>query len=351
MTTVRPRRTKVADVGRPVASGAGGASERNSEEWTTGAPTEGDHGSPSLSKTLPKKAVQPFPRELARFVGAAPYLLPVLLVFAVFTYYPLIRVISLSFTDADMLRPTPNFVGLHNYAAMLANREFWASLTTTAVFALSVTVLEVGLGMALAFLMNAKTRLQGLLRGAVFAPVVVSIAATAVVWNYLLSPSAGPVNRTLEGVGLPGLGWLADPKTALASVILIATWKGVGLPAVLFLAGLQGIPKELEEAAAIDGATRPQIARRITVPLLGPTTMLVFFISLVGTFQSYGLVLLLTGGGPAGSTNLLGYYIYQNAFSFFQMGFASALSVALFVLLLVLGFVQLKVAEKRVHYQ
>ena len=184
-----------------------------------------------------------------------------------------------------------------------------------------------------------------------FAPVVVSIAATAVVWNYLLSPSSGPVNQALGAIGVSGPGWLGDPGTALASVIMIAAWKGVGLPAVLFLSGLQGIPRELDEAAAIDGATRLQVARRITIPLLGPTSMVVFFISLVGTFQSYSLVLLLTGGGPAGSTNLLGYFIYQNAFSFFQMGFASALSVALFLLLLILGFVQLKLSERRVHYQ
>lgn len=303
------------------------------------------------TQVLPRATKQARSVHGLHLLGAAPYLLPALVVFAVFTYYPLGRVMYLSFTDADMLQPYPNVVGLQNYSAMLANPEFWRSLTVTAIFALGVTLLEVGLGMALAFLMNAPTRLQRLLRGAVFTPVVVSIAATAVVWNYLLSPASGPVNQALSAVGLQGPGWLSDPSTALASVILVATWKGVGLPAVLFLSGLQAIPRELEEAAVIDGATRTQVAGRVTIPLLAPTTMVVFFISLVGTFQSYGLVLLLTGGGPAGSTNLLGYYIYQNAFSFFQMGFASALSVALFGLLLALGLLQLKLSERRVHYQ
>jgi multiple sugar transport system permease protein len=305
----------------------------------------------TINKALLRSTVRGRPRGMTGLLQAVPYLLPALLIFAAFTYYPLVKVIYLSFTNADMLKPTPEFIGLQNYRAMLASREFWSSLGITATFALGVTAFEVGLGMALAFLMNAPTRLQGLLRGAVFTPVVVSIAATAVVWNYLLSPSSGPVNQALGAVGIAGPGWLSDPGTALAAVILIAVWKGVGLPAVLFLSGLQGIPRELDEAAAIDGATRGQIARRITVPLLGPTTMVVFFISLVGTFQSYSLVLLLTGGGPAGSTNLLGYFIYQNAFSFFQMGFASALSVALFLLLLLVGFVQLKLSERRVHYQ
>ena len=290
------------------------------------------------------------PSALSELFAATPYLLPALLIFVVFTYYPLARVVYLSLTDADMLT-APSWLGLDNYRALLGNREFWASLGITATFAVAVTALEVGLGLALAFLMNARTRLQGLLRGAVFAPVVVSLAATAVVWNYLLSPNSGPINQLLERLGLSGPGWLSDPSTALASVILVAVWKGVGLPAVLFLAGLQGLPRELEEAAAIDGASRSTVARRITIPLLAPTTVVVVFISLIGTFQSYGLVLLLTRGGPAGSTNLLGYYIYQNAFVFFQMGLASTLSVVLFALLLTLGILQLKIAERRVHYQ
>jgi multiple sugar transport system permease protein len=279
-----------------------------------------------------------------------PYLAPALIVFALFTYFPLGRVIYLSLTDADFLRPTPNWVGTQNFTAMFASREFWNSFFITAVFAVGVTALEVILGMALGFLMNNKTRVTGLLRGAVFAPVVISVSATAITWLFFFNTQGGPVNRALALAGIPPVGWFTDPKIALFSVILVTVWKGVGLPAVLYLAGLQGIPRELEEAAIVDGATRWQVARRVTIPLLAPTTMVVFFISLVGTFQSYGLVLLLTQGGPVGSTTLLGYYIYQNAFQFFQMGYASALSVALFVLLAILAYLQFKVSERRVHY-
>jgi len=283
-------------------------------------------------------------------MGAAPYLLPALLIFALFEYYPLVKVMWLSLTNADLLSE-PKFIGLENYQKMFFSKDFWQSIGLTAIFALGVTACEVGLGMGLAFLMNAPTRLKTLLRGAVFAPVVVSIAATSVVWNYLMNPNGGPLNAFLHALGLPGSTWLTHPDSALASVILIAVWKGVGLSAVLFLAGLQNVPRELEEAASIDGANRFTIAARVTVPLLAPTTLLVFFISLVGTFQSYSLVLLLTQGGPVGSTNLMGFYIYQNAFQFFSMGFASALSVALFALLLLLAYVQFKLSEKRVHYQ
>ena len=290
-------------------------------------------------------------RANTQFWNAFPYVVPALLIFVLFTYYPLLRVMYLSLTDADFLKPTPNFVGLANYQSMLSSREFYSSLLTTMLFALGVTTLEVGLGLCLGFLMNAKTRVQGLLRGAVFTPVVISIAATAIVWMFLLNTQGGPINSSLNSLGLDNVGWLTDPNMALISVILVSVWKGVGLSAVLFLSGLQGISRELEEAAVVDGANRWQIAWRITLPLLSPTTFVVFFISLVGTFQSYGLVLLLTQGGPVGSTTLLGYYIYQNAFQFFQMGYASALSVALFLLLATLGFVQFKLSERRVHYQ
>lgn len=284
-------------------------------------------------------------------LGALPYLLPALVVFAVFEYYPLMRVVYLSLTDADLLR-TPNWVGLENYQRMLANREFLNAMWVTTIFAVVVTLVEVALGMALAFLMNLKTRFQTFLRGAIFAPVVVSVTAAALIWLHMMNPNGGPLNAVLSAFGLPGLKWLTHPSTALASVILIAVWKGVGLPAVIYLAGLQGIPRELQEAARVDGATPWQVARRITIPLLAPTTMVVFFLSLVGTFQSYGLILVLrTDGGPVGSTSLMGYYIYQNAFQYFQMGYASAVSVALFLLLVLLAWIQFKVSEGRVHYQ
>lgn len=287
---------------------------------------------------------------LRRLIQALPYLLPALIVFALFTYYPLFNVISMSFTDADFLRP-PNWVGLDNYTKMFSAPEFWGSLAITTVFAVGVTALEVVLGMMLGFLMNAKTRVTPLLRAAVFAPVVISISATAIVWLFFLNTQGGPVNSALALFGIPPVGWFTDPQIALLGVIIVAVWKGVGLPAVLYLSGLQGISKELEEAAIVDGANRWQVATKITIPLLAPTTMVVFFISLVGTFQSYGLVLLLTRGGPVGSTTLLGYYIYENAFQFFQMGYASALSVALFALLALLAWMQFKVSERRVHYQ
>lgn len=289
-------------------------------------------------------------RASTRFLAAAPYLLPALLIFVTFTYYPLVNVAYLSLTDADLISP-PQFVGLENYRFLTTDPGFLLSLRVTAIFSLSLTLLEVLFGMALGFLMNAPSRVQGLVRGAVFAPVVVSVAATAILWIYFLNPTIGPVGGLLVSLGLPAPNWLNGANTALPAVILVSFWKGVGFAAVLYLAGLQGIPRELEEAASVDGAGRWATVRRVVIPLLAPTTSVVFFISLVNSFQAYGLVLIMTQGGPAGSTRLLGYFLYENAFRFFQMGYASAVSIVLFMLLVSLAFVQFRLSERRLHYR
>ncbi len=289
-------------------------------------------------------------RAAKQVFAASPYWLPALAIFVTFTYYPLVRVAYLSFTDADLLTK-PAWVGLENYRYLFEDPNFWNSLRITAIFSVATTVLGVTLGMALGFLMCAETRLTGLVRGAIFAPVVVSIAATAILWLYFLNPNVGPINLLLAGVGIPGPKWLQTPSLALPTVILVNFWKGVGFAAVLYMAGLKQLPQELEDAAAVDGAGRAAVARFITIPLLAPTTLLIAFISLVNSFQAYGLVLLMTRGGPAGSTNLVGYFLYENAFRFFQMGYASAISIVLFVVLMVLTLVQFKLSERKIHYR
>ena len=198
--------------------------------------------------------------------------------------------------------------------------------------------------------MHLRSRFSRLLQAVVFAPVVLPLTVTAIAWGYLVNPGSGAINRLLERAGVPTLGWLQDPGLALPTLVLITVWKGVGLPAVLYLAGLKQIPGELLEAAEVDGATPSQTTRRVTIPLLGPTTVLVVFLSLVSTVQSYVLVLLMTQGGPLGRTHLIGYFIYQQAFQFFHMGYAAAASCVLFGLLLGLGWLQLRITERRVHY-
>lgn len=282
---------------------------------------------------------------------ALPYLLPALLVFALFEYYPLLRVIYLSLTDADLLK-SPQWIGLANYTRMFQSAEFLNSLAVTVIFAFAVTGLEVVLGMTLGFLMNRKGPFQNLVRGAVFAPVVVSLAAAAVIWLHLLNPTGGPVNQLLQALGLPPSRWLQDPGTALAAVILIALWKGVGLPAVLYLAGLQGIPKELQEAAQVDGATPYQVARWITLPLLGPHHP-------AGVFHLAGghLPELRPHPGaphrrrPGGQHHVAGLLHLPERFPVLPDGLCQR-SVGVSVLAAgLLGWLQFKVSERRVHYQ
>jgi multiple sugar transport system permease protein len=286
----------------------------------------------------------------SRVLTAYGFLLPALTIFVTFTYYPLLQVFYLSFTDADMISP-PQLIGTENYQLLTKDPAFLNSLKITTFFSLATTVLEVILGMALGFLMNTKMRVQGLVRGAVFAPVVVSVTATAILWLYFLNPNVGPLNQLLNSFGLPAPNWLEQTSSALTAVILTNVWKSVGFAAVLYLAGLQAIPEQLREAARVDGANAWQVTRFITVPLLSPTTALVFFISLVGSFQAYGLVLLMTRGGPAGSTNMLAYYLYENAFRFFDMGYAAAISTVLFIVLVAISVLQFKLTESKVHYQ
>lgn len=289
-------------------------------------------------------------RRFGRTAEAYVFLLPALALFVTFTYYPLLTVAYLSLTDADLISRA-SFIGLANYRLLTEDPVFWRALRVTVIFSVSATLLDVTLGMLLGFLMNAKMRLQGLVRAAIFTPVVVSVAATAILWLYFLNPNIGPITLLLRALGFSPPNFLQSTATALPAVIVVNTWKGVGFAAVLFLAGLQAIPKELLEAAAIDGATLWQRTRYVTIPLLSPTTVLVLFISLVGSFQAYGLVLLMTRGGPAGSTNLLGFYLYENAFRFFDMGYASAISIVLFLVLVVISALQFKLTERRVHYQ
>jgi multiple sugar transport system permease protein len=199
------------------------------------------------------------------------FLLPALAIFVTFTYYPLLQVFYLSFTDADMISP-PQLIGTENYQLLTKDPAFINSLRITVIFSVATTVLEVIFGMALGFLMNTKMRVQGLVRGAVFAPVVVSVTATAILWLYFLNPNVGPLNLLLHSLGLPAPNWLEQTSSALAAVILTNVWKGVGFAAVLYLAGLQAIPEQLREAAQVDGANAWQVTRFITVPLLSPTT-------------------------------------------------------------------------------
>lgn len=265
---------------------------------------------------------------LALFLG------PSLLGLAAFTLLPILASLGLSFTNWDLLTP-PRFVGLGNFGHMVADAEFWRTLRNTVTFLVGYVPLVLAMGLLVAVLLNAKIPFRGLFRTMYFIPVVTSWVAVALVWKWLLNPAYGLINSALGAIGIAGPAWLFDPRWAMIAVILTSVWKDTGFIMVIMLAGLQGIPREYYEAASIDGANRGQGLLHITIPLLAPTIVFCLSISLIGAFQVFDQVYIMTEGGPAGATMVLVERIVSNAFSYSRMGYASAVSWVLFLIIFV----------------
>ena len=278
------------------------------------------------------------------------YVLPALCFLTVFLLWPTVYSVILSVQRWDFLSETRPFVGLENYRGLLESGEFRNSLRVTLLFVAASVPVRMALGLGLAQLVLQETRLNRLLRGVYFLPVVSSSVAISLVWRWLFNTDAGLINALLMGLGGTGVPWLINPDTALFAVIIVSVWQGLGYDVVLFIAGLQAIPKEYVEAARIDGANGWQVFRSVTWPLLTPTTFFILVVSVIGSFQVFAVVNVMTGGGPALGTDVLVNLLYRRAFVYFDIGRASALAVVLLVILLVLTFLQFRVAGKRVHY-
>ncbi len=275
---------------------------------------------------------------------------PNLFLFAVFTYWPLIYNGYLSFVRWDMLSPVKIWVGLGNYTRLFTSSDFAFIMQNTVVFTLgSVTAIcLIGLGMAL--LLNQKLRGRDSVRGIVFSPVMLSGAAIGIVWIYIFDPRYGLLDILIRGVGLHSPNWLLDPSWALLAVIIVHVWKNLGYAVVIFLAGLQAIPKELYEAATVDGAGSWARFRAVTVPGLSPVLFFLVLTSILAGFQSFDIIKVMTDGGPVKSTTTLVYYLYQEGFVAFNAGRAGVASVVLFVMMLAITIVQMRYSESNVHY-
>lgn len=283
---------------------------------------------------------------LAFLVFAGPNMISVL----VFTLIPVIVGFGLSFTDWNMLS-APTFVGFANYIELLTDDPlFWLSLKNTAVYSLMVIPFAIAISMALAIALNSKIRGKGFYRTMIFLPYVTSAVAVALVWKWFLHPDFGVVNAILRPLGVPKLGWYTDPDMALLSVAIVAVWQSAGYYMILFLAGLQGIPKQLYEAASLDGASPWQSFRHITFPLLMPTTFFVLIMSLIASFQVFTLIFNMTSGGPGNATLVYVYQLWENAFTYFKMGYASAMAYILFMIMLLITAIQVRFMGRRVSY-
>jgi len=273
---------------------------------------------------------------------------PSLLLFALVYLYPVAYSAWVSLYEWDLVMPA-RWVGAANYRALVST-EFWEVVTNTVKYSVGVVVLSQALGLGLAVLLNDRTRLGALLQASIFSSYVVSWVAVSLLWIWLLDPQYGLVAYLLRLVGLPAVNWLGDHRWALWTLVLVTVWKTVGYPMVIYLAGLQAIPGDLYEAAALDGAGGWQRFRHITWPLLTPTTLFLVVTLTITSFQGFDIVKIMTQGGPVTSTMIYVYYIYEQAFQYFKLGKASAAVVLFFIGIVVLTFAQWLVFRRRVHY-
>ncbi len=269
-------------------------------------------------------------------------LLPSFLVFAAFTLYPMLYSLYMSFTDAGLLKQGYSFVGLANYAKLLKDEAFMKSMLNTLIYTLGLVPLTNLASFALALALNRKLRLTRLYRAAFFMPVVASTASVATVWFLFYDPYYGGFNSLLQRIGIAGPAWLSDPRWALAAVILMSIWKNLGYSMVIYLAGLQDIPQDTYDAASLDGAGGWNLTRYITIPMMGRVLAFTMIMSTVRSFQVFGQIRVMTGGGPADSTLVAVYYVYKQAFeSPYRFGYASAAAWAVFAAIALLSAGQL----------
>lgn len=279
------------------------------------------------------------------------YLLPVLLGVVIVTGGAIVVTVGLGFTEWDFLT-APRFVGLDNYREMVASDLFWTVAINTFYYVALAVPPMIGISLALALLVHRRIRGVRLFRTLLFFPVVTSMVAVAVVWSWLYNPEHGLINFVLNTFfGIDGPRWLQSTEWALPAIAMMTVWKGVGYNMLIFLAGLQGIPAPLYEAASLDGAGRVRQFLSITLPALSPTTFFVLIITLIGSFQLFEQTYMMTEGGPANSTLTLSYFVFQNAFQYFRMGYATALACLLFAITFAVTLVQFRLQRRWVHYE
>lgn len=283
---------------------------------------------------------------LAGYLFVAPQVLGI----TAFVLIPLCLVVYFSFHEWNVLANTFTFVGGQNFERFLTDPQIAPVMQATGVFSVALVFFNIALALMLAVMLNRSLAGITFFRTLFFSPVVVSLVAWTIVWGFLFQDNGG-INGALEMVGIDGPNWLREGPTAMVAVVIVQLFKNVGLNMVLFLAALQGVPQELKEAASIDGAGPRTVFTRIVIPLISPTILLTFIITIVGSLQVFAQIAVLTQGGPGISTTVLVYYLFQQAFLFGEFGYGSVLSLVLFAIVLLLTVVQWQLRKKWVFYE
>ena len=266
--------------------------------------------------------------------------------------FPIIASLALSFTNWNFVSgfEGASFVGIDNFQNLLSNKLFHKALINNFILLLAVPIMLI-ISLSLAVIINKYVYLKDLFKVIYFMPFISSVVAVAVVFQVLFHPSKGPINQLLMSIGIENPpGWIADITFSLPSVMLIMIWTGIGFNLIIYLAGLQNVPKELYEAAQIDGATAWYQFTKITIPLVSPTTFLLLITGIISSFKVFDLIIVLTGGGPANSTLTPVVYLYQQAFIELKTGYASAISLIMFIIILIITYIQFIVQKKWVNY-
>ncbi|MFC0673188.1 carbohydrate ABC transporter permease [Brachybacterium hainanense] len=295
---------------------------------TSAAPSTAAASGPAPAS--PRRRSPAEPKALVGWLFIAPNLLGV----ALFTFVPLVSVVLLSFTEWNLVSGFEGIelVGVDNFVFVLQDPTFWRSLLITVVYAGAAVPLTLAAGLLLAMALNRDLPARGLLRACFFIPYIVNVVAIGMTWMMLLDPSAGLLNQFLGSLGLEHLpGWFASSRWALPALILVTVWAQAGYACLIYLSALQDAPVQLYEAARIDGAGRTRMFRAITWPALLPASLFLLVTLFVGISQSFGMIALITNGGPGSSTTTLSFYMYQTSFQFYRFGYASAVGLVTFL--------------------
>jgi multiple sugar transport system permease protein len=276
-----------------------------------------------------------------------PYLFiaPNLVLFSAFSFLPLLYALYISFHDWGLISE-PDFIGTRNYVRLVHDPLFWRSLANTLAYAAGTVPASMGIGLLLAMALNRSRRGRVVLRSIYFLPIVVSAVATGTIAAWLFNDNYGVINSMLVSLGLPRIAWLSTPQWALPSLMIVTLWLRIGFCMIVYLAALQSIPSMYYEAARIDGASTLHQFRHITLPLLGPATFLLLILSVIYSFHVFDLIYVMTGGGPGFSTTMLVQYIYRTAFVTSEMGYASAMGLALYGMILVFTVLQWRASRQ-----
>lgn len=282
-----------------------------------------------------------------------PYVLiaPAVILVCLFSIYPLLFAIKVSFLNWDVVTNTQSFVGFNNYVNIFNDPVFGKVLKNTLVYTVFTVVFGLVFAVLIGILLQKSTALNNFVQSIMFTPHIISFVSVTIMWMWLLDPQMGIVNYVLKMVGLEPLKWMMSPDTSLISIILVSIWKGLGFNAMIIIAGLQGIPQYIYEAAKLDNASKWTTMFRVTLPLLSPTLLFLFITSIIGSFSSFDIVNLMTKGGPQNSSNLFVHWIYQTGFLKFQMGKAMAGSILFLIIIGIISLANYLFFSKKVHYQ